>query len=317
MTDDVRDATEIINQLARAQHGVVSRKQLLGAGLSRRLVGSRLDQKRLIPVFPGVYELARGAAGTKGRWLAATLFCGERVALSHRSAAQLWGFEIRFSCIELVSASMRKGRINSYADRGLIVHQTRSLPDDHLDRVDGIQVTSLSRTLVDLAAVVERPSLTAIFNEADRLRMLDLDELNLVLNESKGRRGTGFLRSLAANRDPRNQLTRSELESKFLVLCRNEALPLPDVNTLIEGFEVDCAWPEFRFIVELDGLAFHSAPAAVERDHRRDATLQAKGFLVLRLTYRDVTTNPGYCAAMVRKHISRARRIQQLERQLH
>lgn len=307
------NATEIIVQLASAQHGVVSRKQLLNAGLSRRLVGSRIDQKRLIAIFPGVYELAPGAAGEKGRWLAATLCCGQKVALSHRSAAQLWGFELKFPHIELVSASMRKGRITSYAGRGLIVHQTRWLPDDQLDRVDGIQVTSLSRTLVDLAAVVDRPSLTAIFNEADRRKMLDLGQLNLVLGQSKGRRGIRVLRALVSSRDPRNQLTRSELESRFLSLCKEKGLPLPDINTMVEGFEVDCVWPDLQFIVELDGLAFHSAPAAVERDHRRDAALQARGFLVLRLTYWDVTAKPDYCTTMIRAHMSRAKRMHQLQ----
>lgn len=301
--------TRAILQIASSQHGVVSRRQLIRAGFAPRMIEERVATGRLTRVFPGVYGLGYATTSQKGMWLAATMSCGLGVVLSHRSARQLWNIGPGFSLVELLSPSMRTGKVTSYLDKKLIVHQTRSLPGAHVTNVDGIPVTTVSRTLVDLAAVSTRREVSAAFNDADRMGILDIPEMVDLIALSRGRRGVGHLRTLVKGRDPRNRRTRSELESLFLRLCRDHGLPMPLVNVAVLGLEVDCFWPDVRFIVELDGLAFHSSGTEIEQDRRRDARLQGAGYLVLRLTYRDVTESPDTCAATVRTHLRRAKEI--------
>lgn len=302
-------ATRAILQMAGNQHGIVSRRQLIDAGFAPRMIEERVATGRLTPVFPGVYGLSSENTSRKGMWLAATMSCGLGVVLSHRSARQLWNIGPDFSLVELLSPSMRTGKVTSYLDKKLIVHQTRSLPDGHVTRIEGIPVTTVSRTLIDLAAVSTRREVSAAFNEADRMGLLDLPEMVDLIALSRGRQGVEHLRTLVKGRDPRNRRTRSELESIFLRLCRDHGLPMPLVNVDVLGFEVDCFWPDVRFVVELDGLAFHSSGAEIEQDRRRDARLQGAGYLVLRLTYRDVTESPQACAATVTTHLRRAKEI--------
>ncbi|MGK2956486.1 MAG: type IV toxin-antitoxin system AbiEi family antitoxin domain-containing protein [Solirubrobacterales bacterium] len=301
-------ATRTILDLAAVQHGVVSRKQLIAAGLHPRLIENRIVRNWLTPVFPGVYALDPGTVNRFGLWLGATMTSGSRIVLSHRSAAEAWRIGKRFPRIELLSPSMRKGKITDYLDRSLIVHQTRSLPQEDVAEILGIPVTSVSRTLIDFAAVSSKRELSSAFNEADRLGLLDVGDLSVLIERSRGRKGIAEVRTLVQVRDPGNRRTRSELESNFLSLCRANDIPLPEVNVKVLEFEVDCLWRNLNFIVELDGLAFHSHPTAVERDLHRVAKLQASGYLVLRLTYRDVIESPARTVAVLKRHMERATR---------
>jgi len=304
-----------ILDLASRQHGVVSRKQLLELGMAPRMIEERVATRRLIVVFPGVYSTS-AMTGLRGRWLAATMSCGQRVALSHQSAASLWGLHERRGLVEVVSASMRSSRIDARRNLGLVVHQTRNLPNEHLRVVDGIPVTSVSRTLVDTAGTGDRRGTEALFNEADRSRLLDIKDLYCVLDSSRGRRGVRLLREIAEARDPRNRSTRSELESQFLNLCLRNGLPLPEINTQLMSFEVDCFWRELKLVVELDGLAFHSHRSAIVNDLRRNAKLQSAGYTVLRLTYDDVVGSPDACLGTLRAHLHRAEQLRRSSTQL-
>jgi very-short-patch-repair endonuclease len=119
---------------------------------------------------------------------------------------------------------------------------------------------------------------------ADRLRLLDISELGRVCEHGQGRKGSGNLRSLLAQYHPLPE-TRSELERRFLRVCREAGLPPPAVNVPVAGLEVDFLWPAAGLVVELDGYAFHHDRASFERDRRRDATLQAAGYRVVRITH--------------------------------
>jgi very-short-patch-repair endonuclease len=174
-------------------------------------------------------------------------------------------------------------------------------------------VTSVARTLLDLAEVLSARRLLRVLEEAERLRLFDLDAIDRLAGRSHGRRGLGELRLALAGMDDEPPPTRSELERRFLELCRAEHLPPPAVNAWLAGFEVDALWPEQRLVVELDGYAFHGARAAFERDRVRDAAIQLAGYRVLRVTHRRLAAEPGAVAEAVRALLDAAPRASRRE----
>jgi Protein of unknown function (DUF559) len=161
-------------------------------------------------------------------------------------------------------------------------------------------VTSVARTLFDLAGTLPPTQLHRAFEAAERLRILDLAEIERMVEENRGRRGVRGLRQLLAESRPPEPATRSDLESRFLDLCHGAGLERPAVNRLVAGLEVDAVWPTQRLVAELDGHAFHGTRAAFERDRRRDAALQVAGYRVIRLTQRRLVDEPEAVIASVR-----------------
>ena len=231
--------------------------------------------------------------------MAAVLACGPGAALSHRDAAALWALRPNNrAAIEVtVVGGHRPGQ------RGITIHRTRALHEDERTVVDGIPVTTVARTLLDLAEVVDRRQVERAFEEAERRRLFDLRALETLARRHHGRRGLGVINELLAEAT-QPPATRSELERRFLDLCREAGLPQPQVNTLVAGFEVDMAWPEARLVVELDGHEFHRTRAAFERDRARDAALQVAGHRVLRVTDRRLTRERGAVVDAVRALIA-------------
>jgi very-short-patch-repair endonuclease len=224
--------------------------------------------------------------------MAAVLACGPEALLSHQSAGALWG--IVPSTGTRVHVTAPRGR---HPQPGIVLHRTRSLhPDDRTLR-DAIPVTSIARTLLDLAEVLSPRRLERAFEEADRLELLDMNALRLTAERSHGRRGLKPLATLLARSTPAPH-TRSELERRFLDVVRDAGLPQPLVNAMVEGFEVDMLWPDRRLIVELDGYAFHRHRAAFERDNKRRAKLQIAGFVVVPITWLRLDRE---CAEVVRE----------------
>jgi hypothetical protein len=174
---------------------------------------------------------------------------------------------------------------------GIRLHRVYSLHADDRAQSDGIPVTSVSRTLLDLAGVLNPRQLERALDEAERLRLFDLRAVERLLARSRGRRGVRPLSDLLAlRRLPLD--TRFELERRFVELCRDADLPPPAVNVVVEGYEVDAAWPAARLVVELDGYAFHNTRRSFESDRARDAALQVAGHRVLRLTKRRLEAEP-------------------------
>jgi hypothetical protein len=165
---------------------------------------------------------------------------------------------------------------------------------------EGIPVTSVARTLLDLASVLRPRQLERVFEEAERLRHFDLRTMLELCERSRGRRGLRRVRALLAEASIVAPPTRSELECRFLDLCREEGLPLPAANHFVEGCEVDMLWARERLVVELDGYAYHGSRAAFERDRTRDATLQLADYRVLRVTSRRLEAEPSVIAETVR-----------------
>jgi very-short-patch-repair endonuclease len=276
-----------VGGLARRQHGVVERSQLIALGLSRDAIEGRVKRGLLHPVHRGVYAFGHLALTRNGRFMAATLACGEGTALSHFSAAVLWGLlEDRGQKIHVTAERQRKCR-------GVVVHQA-PLQGERLRR-HGIVATTPARTLVDLADVVtRRRTLERAFDEAEFLR---LDWQGAVPRH--GRRGSALLASVLARHTPGSTRTLSDLEEMFLALCDDYGFPRPEVNCRIEGYLCDFVWRDQRLIVETDGGAAHGTRRARERDPIRDAELQLAGWMVMRIPYMRLLKEPDAVAAQV------------------
>ncbi|MBN1527772.1 MAG: type IV toxin-antitoxin system AbiEi family antitoxin domain-containing protein [Thermoleophilaceae bacterium] len=265
--------------LAARQHGVVSRGQLLALGYGPDAVRYRARQGRLHRVHTGVYAVGHGRLSARGRYMTAALTCGDGALVSIHSAAVLHGF--LDSARALIDVTV--GGPGPRARKGIAIHRRQSPHPDDRVTVDGIPVTSAARTLRDLAAVVPARRLERAFEEAERLRVLDLGALEAVAARRRGKRGaTAFALLLGTAIEP--DLTRSELERRFLELCRAAGLPRPSINAVVEGTEVDFHWAESGLVVEVDGFENHRTRAAFERDRERDMRLQLAGYRVVRLT---------------------------------
>jgi predicted transcriptional regulator of viral defense system len=282
-----------IASLATRQYGVVSRRQLLAAGLSARAIERRAEAGRLHRLHYGVYAVGHRRLTVRGRWLAAVLTFGPGSVLSHRSAGALWGLVTRR--VAPVEVTVRRARRRP----GIAVHEAR-LSQPERTAVGGIPVTTVARTLFDLAEVVDERQLERACEEADRLGLLEMRALEDVCARGYGRRALRPIRRLVDEaRLP--DTTRSPLENRFLCFCREKNLPLPEVNVTILGREVDAYWPGHRLVVEADSWSFHGHRAAFERDRARDAAMQVEGYRVIRITHRRLEREPSTVAAELRR----------------
>jgi len=288
-----------IATLAARQHGVVSRQQLLAAGLTSKTIKTRLSAGALLPLHRGVYAVGHRALRREGWWMAAVLAAGPGAALSHRSAAALHA---------IAPTGPTRPEVSTPAQRRvpeIQVHARRPLDARDVATVEGIPVTAMHRTLVDLADVLPTPRLARALGEAERLGRLDVRAIEGALERTRGRRGPGAARLRAALAELRSAgltLTRSELEDRFLALLDAHDLPRPRTNVQIGAHEVDALWPSARLVVELDGYAFHHDRVAFHRDRRKDNDLADAGYALRRFTHEDVVRRPDDVA----RRISRA-----------
>ncbi|HYJ20670.1 MAG TPA: DUF559 domain-containing protein [Solirubrobacterales bacterium] len=228
-----------------------------------------------------------------GIWMAAVLSCGPGAMLSHGSAAALWGIGREWREIEVTvrTASPRRRE-------GVRVRRRPTLADRHLTEREGVPVTGLVQTLVDLAAVHKRPAVERAVNEADRLDLIDPPTLRRELEIHRWEPGVRPLRTMLDRRTFR--LTRDELERHFLPLAERVGLPLPLTEQWVNGFEVDFYWPDLAFVVETDGLRYHRTPAEQARDRLRDQTHTAAGMTQLRFTHEQVYYEPEHVLSVLR-----------------
>jgi very-short-patch-repair endonuclease len=283
-----------IAALATRQHGVVARAQLTELGLGRRAIGHRLDRGRLIPLHRGVYAVGHRSLSLEGRWLAAVLAIGGDAVLSHRSAAALWALR-----------PTSRSRVEVTAPRALrsrpaIQLHREAVAGDEATVEDAIPVTSVPRTLVDLAGLLRPAELRRAVEQAETLRRVDALSLDAVVQRHRGRAGIARLAAIVeAGVDA--PVTRSELERRFLSFLEEAGLPRPRTNRRLAAgdrdFEVDCVWPAARVVVELDGALHHSTRAAFERDRDRDRALLAAGWRVVRVTWRQLDRQAAAVAA--------------------
>ena len=277
----------LIAELADRQHGVVARYQLRELGLSRDAIDGRIRAKRLHRVFRGVYAVGRRRLDQRGVWMGAVLSCGPDALLSHRAAAALAGIRPASGGWIDVTVPRRlrpRDRIRPHIAR---------VPEDERTVHAGIPTTSVPRTLLDLATLLQPSELRRAAEQAEALRLTSELPLVAVVQRHSGRRGVGALRHAVGRGPLRPVLPRSELERRFLAFLDDAELPTPRVNHWIdvgdELIQADCAWPRACLIVELDGRRWHDSRAAFERDRRRDRRCLAAGWRVYRVTHEALT----------------------------
>ncbi len=249
-------------------------------------------------VHQGVYAVGHRALSREGRWMAAVLAAGPGSALSHHSAAALWGIRDTARADADVVSARRVRR------PGFTPHRAR-VPRDELTLALRIPVTTVARTLLDLAAVLSSTQLEHAINAAEVRRLGDSPSLDALLHRYPGRRGVAEIKAIIRGRDLGATGTRSELEDRFIAFLESAALPRPQTNASLEAaglwLEVDCLWRIPRLIVELDGYAFHGSADAYEHDRARDRALSVAGWRVVRVTWRQLHDDPGALAADLRR----------------
>lgn len=283
--------------LAAAQHGVVSRRQLASIGLTDSAIRHRIEVHRLHRIHTSVYAVGLPLLRWGG-YMAAVLASGQLAILSHRAAAALSGLRHASSGPVDVTVPSAGGRRR----RGITLHVTRSLPSSDVTTNEGIPCTTPMRTLVDLAAVSQHErELRRALERSLELNLFDRISLDAVLERSSGRRGMRMLRRVLARLPDEPPPVASELERIFLALVLAAGLPTPEVNAPIGILQADFQWPAFKVAVETDGQATHGHAIAFHRDRDRDLYLQARGWRVIRLSWRQVVDEPQRVASVLRR----------------
>lgn len=279
-----REVEECIAAVAARQHGAVTYRQLLEAGVSPAGVARRLASGRLRRLYHGVYLAALNPLA-RTREMAAVLASGAAAVLSDFSAAAVWGFGWPSEEPVDVTAPTTRGR-----HPGVRLHRRRLLPEEW-SPTEGIPTTTPARTLLDLATTLDARSLEPAVARAERAGLITRTALLALLERKRGRAGAPTLRAvLAAAGGP--ALTRSAAEAGFLALVRKARLPAPEANARVGQYEVDFLWRAAGLAVEVDGFHYHSSRSSFEADRRKDAQLVAGGIAVLRLTWRQITQEP-------------------------
>jgi hypothetical protein len=286
-----------VARVADRQWGVVGVAQLRAAGVAAGALKHQAATGRLRPLHRGVYAVGHRRLRPEGHWLAAVLACGDGAVLSHASAAALWGIRASTATrIDVTAPGMRRGR------SGIRVHSSRRLDPQDVTSESGVPVTSIARTLLDLAATLSPGDLESTVASALRRPGFDAGHVADVVARGQGHRGAGRLATLVAA-EPK--LTRSALERRSLALARDGGLPEPETNvpmTLGGGqrWEIDVLWRRERVTVELDGWQHHHDRRSFEADRARAATLTAAGYRHLQLTWRQITQEPARALATLR-----------------
>lgn len=296
-----------IDEFASDQHRVITHEQLIDIGLSQSAINRRVACKRLHRIHRGVFVVGPLPLAAHGLRMAAVLACGEGAMLSHRSAAALWGLRPD----NRATIDVTTPRAGTRSRHNVVIHRSRTLTAADIDTVDGIRCTSLARTLLDLAEILDRRGLERAIDRAEQLRILDMNAINDVLARAKGRRGAKLLRWVLDEHYAGSTLTRRKLEELMLAICRTAGLPRPRVNEWIAlpnntGYEGDFVWPQQRLIVETDGYETHGTRHAFEHDRKRDQRLMLAGWRVIRFTRRQVLNDPHSLAAALTRLLARA-----------
>jgi very-short-patch-repair endonuclease len=281
--------TAVLSRLASSQHGVVTRAQLLDAGLTTYEIRYRLRSGVLLREHRGVYRVGHRAPSVEAHYLAAVLACGEEARLSGRAAAHLLGLLKGPVPRPEVTAPLKKRVEGVEVRRGRL-----DLPDRAVHRA--IPITAVPRTLADLAAHLTLDDLARACHEAGVRFGTTPAHVAAVLERRANTHGAAKLHRIVCG-DAR--VTLSALERAFVGLLRRHDLPLPQMNRPAGGYRVDCRWPEQRLTVELDSYRFHHSRHAWEQDRRREREARARGDEFRRYTWGDVFEEPDAMLAEV------------------
>jgi very-short-patch-repair endonuclease len=309
MTDKGRTpkSHQSLADLATGQHGVVSTKQLLALGYSLDSASDAFLGARLHRLHQGVYAVGHRRltwhshcwAGVLGAEPNETDEVVWPAVASHGSAAYLWGlYRYAPETIDVTAPIRRR------AKRRFRVHFSSILAAEDRGEREGIPVTSVPRTLLDLA-IRARPNQ---LERAEEIDLLDVAAVDALLARAGGHRGRGRLRRALAIYRPDPAFTRSRFERHFLHLVRAAGLPAPAMNLNVAGYELDAYWPDLRFAVELDLFETHGSRAAFERDRLRQEELKLLGIEMIRITRPRLQREPDAVLGNLGALLSRRRR---------
>lgn len=280
---------------------MLARRQLLALGFSAAAIEHRVRYGRLHPVRRGIYAVGwphlhpqrrwaaailAGAAGEQGTRFPTQPYLGNGAALSHRSAAALWGIGLEQPRrIDVTVLRRDAPRLP-----GLQIRGRPSLPSRAFQLHDDLPVTSPVQTLIDLASELTPIETERAINDADKRDLIDPEALRLALDSHAGAAGVRPLRQILERLTFR--LSDSDLEIYFRPIAASAGLPGPQSKQWVNGFEVDFFWPQLGLVVETDGLRYHRTPSAQKRDARRDRTHVLAGMTPLRFTHYEVRYEP-------------------------
>ncbi len=288
-----------IATVARYQWGVITRAQLLSAGLAASTISRRVDRGTLDRLHDGVYAVGHRELRDEGHMLAAVLRGGPGTTLGFWSAAVLLRMAVGLRHPVDVIVTGQRGR----SAVGVRVHRMPLAAYECTTR-HRIPVTTPARTVADLASVLPSDRLEDLVERTLRLRMTSVSLLRAAVR-GRGHTGSVALSSWLDERHPETHRTRSKLERWMLPLIRRGGLPRPAVNVWFPEleYEVDLLWPASKLVVELDSWGFHGDPVAFEQDRRRTADLMAIGYRVLRFTERQIKGEPEWVIARLRANL--------------
>jgi hypothetical protein len=281
---------------------VLTRRDLLALGFSSKAIKHRVRSGRLHPVFRGVYAVGRRQLTREGGWMAAVRACGPGAALSHRSAAALWGFGEEHR--DYMDVSIRRASEMRLA--GIRCHRRPSLPSNELTTRLGIPLTTPVRTFLDLATVAGPKTVERAINEADKRDVIDADALRRALDDHAGEPGVRPLRRILDKHTFR--LSDDELERRFRPLAASAGLPTPLTKQMLNDFEVDFFWPSLGLVVETDGWRYHRTPSAQTRDALRFQLHTASGYTPLRFSHWQVRHEPLHVTDVLTRTAANLRR---------
>jgi Protein of unknown function (DUF559)/Transcriptional regulator, AbiEi antitoxin len=286
--------------IAARQHGVITTAQLVQSGLTYSGISKRAAKGRLHRKYPGVYAVGQPRLSQQGEWIAATLACGLGAYLASFNAAvhmKLW--RRRVTAIHVLKPRGRR------TPHGVHAHTYRRLDPRDVTVHDGIPVTTVPRTLIDLSDVLTAHQLANVIHEAAFRKRFNERAVRAAMHRANGRHNLHILDKALALNKAGSAGTRSELEDRFLSLTSKSGLPEPLVNTRVEDLEVDFHWPGLNLIVEVDGPA-HSRPRTKREDDERDARLRAAGHTVLRILDHEIDHRPDTVASALPSAANRA-----------
>jgi very-short-patch-repair endonuclease len=287
-------------ELARQQHGVVSRRQLLDLGHARATISVWEKDGKLHRLHRGAYAVGHEALSWEGRLLAAVL-ANEPAVASHKTAAWIWGLlRTRPGTFHLTAPTRR------HRKKLVLVHFARLQAED-VKTVNRIPVTSPARTVLDLAPDESLRDLGRLLRRADDNELLDRRRFEALLSRAGGHPGRGKLAAALRAYMPEQAVLRSDLEKRFRDLVLAAGLPRPQTNVVVEGYELDAYWEAEGFAVELDVYATHGSPTSFEEDRKREDDLLLTGIELIRVTDVRLDREPRETIARVAAHLARRR----------
>ena len=290
-----RTVERVLAQLATSAHGVVERQVLLDGGVSDHEIQHRLEVGALIREYPGVYRVGHRAPSVEARYLAAVKACGEGALLCGLAAGHL---------LRLLKGAPPAPEVMTRTERridGITARRCRRLDPRDRTIYRGIPVTTVPRTLVDLAGELAVDDLTRACHEAGVLYRTTPRQVEAVLARRPNSRGATNLRHVTRGEV---HVTLSHLEKAFLSLLKGARLPLPETNRPAGNKRVDCRWPEHRLTVELDSYRFHNSRYSWEQDRRRRREARKRGDEFRCFSYYEVTEEADYVLAELRPLLS-------------